>query len=372
MQPKITEVLTDDNVLNFRLSGVNVSLANSIRRTIINDIPITVFITEKYIENKCEIQINTSRFHNEVVKQRLSCIPIITQNLDLLPDKYILEVDIENDTENIIYVTTEHFKIRNKANGNYMSQDEVQRIFPKNVITQSYIDFIRLRPQIADTISGERIKLTCDFSVATAKDNSMYNVVSKCAYFNTLDTVRAEEEWKKREDQYIKQNVLTPEEIKYEKKNFSILDAQRYFVENSFDFVIESIGIYENKFIVKNACQILQNKMVDFVKNLDSDIVPIHISDTSMENAFDIVLENEDYTIGKVIEYIIYATYYDIEPTNPNKILFCGFKKMHPHDTDSIIRLQLKPEFDKTTVKQIVRDSCITANNIYKDIFNNF
>jgi DNA-directed RNA polymerase alpha subunit len=47
MNPRIEakSVSEDDGVLKFTLSGVNVSLANSIRRTILSDIPCVVFKT---------------------------------------------------------------------------------------------------------------------------------------------------------------------------------------------------------------------------------------------------------------------------------------------------------------------------------------
>ena len=74
MEPRINILNEDDNILKFRLSGVDVSLANAIRRIILSDIPCYVFRTTPYSENKATIFINTSRLNNEIIKQRLSCI----------------------------------------------------------------------------------------------------------------------------------------------------------------------------------------------------------------------------------------------------------------------------------------------------------
>ena len=112
-----------------------------------------------------------------------------------------------------------------------------------------------------------------------------------------------------------------------------MLDAQRSFVNDSFDFIIQSIGIYENKDLVLKACRILENKFNEMIQNLDSDLVPILRSETTMENCYDIVLENEDYTMGKSLEYVLYEEYYQ-----QDKLSFCGFKKFHPHDDNSKIR----------------------------------
>ena len=113
MNPVISKI-SNDGIFKFTLSGVNVSLANALRRIILNDIHTVVFRTETYEDNNCTISVNTGRLHNEILKQRLSCIPIHSTKPDELPGKYILEIDETNNTDYIMFVTTEHFKIRNK------------------------------------------------------------------------------------------------------------------------------------------------------------------------------------------------------------------------------------------------------------------
>ena len=44
------------------------------------------------------------------------------------------------------------------------------------------------------------------------------------------------------------------------------------------------------------------------------------MSENTIENCYDIILENEDYTMGKVIEYILYEKREEIAS-------YCGFKK---------------------------------------------
>jgi DNA-directed RNA polymerase II subunit RPB3 len=367
MNPKLSNLLEDKNVLHFTLSNINVSLANALRRIMLSEIPTVVFYTENYKDNQCKIEINTSRMHNEIVKQRLSCIPIHMKDLELLTDKYIMEVDVKNDTDNIIYVTTEDFKIKNKATGNYLTEEETHKIFPKNHITQQYIDFVRLRPRISDTIPGEQLKLSCEFSVSSAKVNSMFNVVSKCSYANTPDMVKVNEIWDSHEKK-LRAEDNTAEEIEFQRKNFLLLDAQRYYVNNSFDFVVQSVGVYDNKEIVVQACVILQNKFVDLIQQIDADTVPIVISETSMKYCYDIVLENEDYTIGKVLEYLLYETYY----LKDKRLNFCGFKKLHPHNLESIIRIAFATDMDKNDARQCLRSVCVDAQEVYKKLYEMF
>jgi len=367
MNPQIANVSEEGDIYKFTLSGLNVSLANALRRTILADIKTLAFYTENYKDGECTIQVNTSRLHNEILKHRLSCIPIHETDLTILPGNYILELDVQNETENMMIVTTEHFKIKNKTNGNYLTDAETHRIFPPHAITHQYIDFLRLRPRIGDSIPGEQIKLTAEFSVHTARENAMFNVVSKCSYGNTIDVAKANEVWEEHKQKLIADS-MTKEEIEMQEQNFRILDVQRHFVVDSFDYVVQTIGVFDNKDIVKKACIVLQNKLVDMVKSLDSDMVPILNSETTIENCFDVILENEDYTMGKVLEYILYEKYYAQEKL----FTFCGFKKFHPHNNDSTLRVAYEQNADKRMVAQHVRIACIEASQVFEKIYKMF
>lgn len=365
MNPTVSNISEDGDVYKFTLSDINISLANAIRRTILSEIPTLAFDAEN--KEHCRIEKNTGRLHNEILKHRLTCIPIHMSELDLLPDNYIMELDMVNDSDNMVYVTTEDFKIKNKENGNYLTEEETRKIFPPSIKTNMFIDFARLRPKIGPTIPGEHIKLSCEFSVRTAKDNSTYNVVSKCAYGNTIDAVKAKNVWEGIENK-MRSEESTNDEISFQKKNYYLLDAQRSFLKDSFDFVIQTVGVYSNKDVVKKGCVVLQNKLVELIQNIDSDVVPIKMSETTVDNSYDVVLENEDYTIGKALEYILYEKYY-----NGDKILtYCGFKKFHPHDDDSILRIAFSQQADKRMVGQYIKEAAVAAKDVFKKVHGLF
>jgi len=367
MNPQLSNISEEGDVYTFTLSGLNVSLANALRRTVLADIKTLVFYTENYKDNECAIDTNTTRLHNEILKHRLSCIPIHEPDLSILPGNYVMELDMQNDTENMMIVTSEHFKIRNKTNGNYLTETEQHRIFPANPKTNQYIDFVRLRPRIGDSIPGEHIKLTAEFSTHTARENSMFNVVSKCSYGNTIDVTKANSIWEDHKQKLINDD-MTKDEIEMQENNFRILDMQRHFVPDSFDFIVQTLGVFENKDIVKKACIVLQNKLVELVKNIDSDTIPILNSETTIDFCFDIILENEDYTIGKVLEYILYEKYY----VNDKIFTFCGFKKFHPHNDDSTLRVAYEKNADKRMVAQHLRIACIEASQVFEKIYKMF
>jgi DNA-directed RNA polymerase subunit L len=53
-----------------------------------------------------------------------------------------------------------------------------------------------------------------------------------------------------------------------------------------------------------------------------------------------------------------------------NLLNYCGFKKFHPHDNESIIRVAFIDNGDKTTVKQCLKNVCVDAQELYRKIFS--
>ena len=359
---------TSSEALHFRLSGVNVSLANSIRRTILSDIPILVFKTTPYEKNKANIIANTSRLNNEIIKQRLSCIPIHVKDITDFPLKNLqMEVRVENITDSIIYVTTEDFEIRDLVSGKFIPKDKTREIFPPDEFTGQFIDFVRLRPKISDELPGEKIHITCEFSIGTAKEEGSFNVVSTCSYGFTPDEDRIDTEAVKLAQKY-KDEGMKKEDIDFEVKNWKLLDAMRIVKQDSFDFAVQTIGIYENVELLQKSCEILIDKMNKIDELIDTDKLKITDSLNTMENSFDVILENEDYTIGKVLEYMLYKTYFE----ETKEMTFCGFKKMHPHDNHSIIRVAYTNSVSKSNVKQNLKACIAAVVQVYQRINKSF
>jgi DNA-directed RNA polymerase subunit L len=92
--------------------------------------------------------------------------------------------------------------------------------------------------------------------------------------------------------------------------------------------------------------------------------VPIIPSETTLKNGFDITLINEDYTLGKVIEYYLYQEHFIADKT----LSFCGFRKPHPHSTDSIIRVAFHNQIDKVGVSGYFQGACDSAINAFTKI----
>ena len=360
MEPRITNTIEEEGCLKFTLVDCNMSIANALRRIIVSDIPTFVFRTYPYSQNKAEITHNTTRFHNEIIKQRLSCVPIHIDDIDFPYQDYIVEVDVKNDTDNIIYITTKDFKIKNISSGRYSDESAVRRIFPPSHIGGDYIEFARLQPRLSENIEGERLAFTCGLDIGKASEDGAYNVISTCAYECTPDPAKASEVWAEKE-KAMRKEQKSVDEIEFDKKNWMLLEAKRYYVPNSYNFIIETVGVYENMAILMKACNVMISKCQKFLYDLENGNVPIIPSETTLKNGFDITLINEDYTLGKVIEYYLYQEHFVADKT----LSFCGFRKPHPHSTDSIIRVAFHNQIDKVGVSGYFQGACDSAINAF-------
>jgi DNA-directed RNA polymerase II subunit RPB3 len=366
MKPSITRSRKEGDAFHFTLSNVNVSVANAIRRTILSDIPTVVFRTFPHEHSDCTIAENVSRLNSQIIEHRLSCIPIHLKQVDkdLIKD-YFLEVSVENITDTMLYVTTEDFKVKRKDGAKVTDERfKSENLFPADPYTGHFIDFVRLRPKVSDQIPGDKISLTCDFSIGTAKENGVYNVVYTCSYACTVDDEGINKELAKKKQQWADEGK-TEAEIEFEKKNWLLLDSKRIVLPNSFDFVVQSVGVFDNDDIVQKAIKILVNKLNHIASELENDRVAIQGSKTTLEHGFDITLANEDYTIGKAFEYILFEKYFAIkEPV----LSFVGFTKLHPHDKDGLLRLGFTSESDKLIAKQVMQDGIQDLIQIFEGI----
>ena len=366
---KISNIDEESNILKFTLSNVNVSYANALRRVLLSDIPIIVFKTQPYKENNVNILINKTRMNNELLKQRISSIPIHINNINDFPyEDYEVELDMNNDTNSMVFVTTENFKIRNIATKNYLSAVETKAIFPPDPITGDYIDIIRLRPKLSDVMESEKLKFSAKLAISKAGVDAVFNVVATIAYGNTLDPTKIKDTWEEKEKEL--KEKYEKEEIASMKADWLLLDAKRLYIADSFDFILETIGIYSNFKLMNLASAKLIEKLYMFLDALKSNANLIIEPADTMENCYVIIIENEDYTIGKIMEYYLYNTLF----VEKKEINFVGFLKKHPHDTDSFIKMSYKISISKdeliVTMEEAVNQSALLLKSI-KDHFDN-
>ena len=398
-----------DEQLTFTLENCNVSIANALRRIILSDINTYVFKTFPHAENRANFTVNTTRLHNELLKQRLGCIPIhhvhTMEGFQNDYKNYLVEVDVKNESDIIRYVTTEDFKVKKaknieKTGGShddddvvyeYLSESTVRKIFPPDSVSGEYIEFARLLPKLSSNVPcGEALAFSCTIEISNAKFDGMYNVAHTCSYSCTPDEKEIEKQWKAKEKGVREgfesgSSASVDQQLASAKKNWELLEAQRIFVNDSFDFVIETVGVYTNVQLVTKSCDIMIKKCEKLLADMEhsssssstgseskigiKNIIEPANELTTMKNAFCINLIGEDYTLGKAIEYLLFSNYYD----KPDGVAsFCGFKKPHPHALDSFIVVAFKEETELSKVQEYVSKVVSECISIFKSLFESF
>ena len=367
MKPNILDIIDNDGVLKFTVNNINVSYANAIRRVVLSNIPTVVFRTFPHEKNDANFEINTGKLNNEILKQRLSCIPIHINDIEIPIEDYIMEVDINNTSDTTKYVTSGDFKIKNIKTDKYLSDEQVNDIFPPDPISKQYIDFCRLRPKLSESIPGEHLKMSCKFSIGTSKENGSFNVVSTCAYANSPDVIKIEEAAVEKKIE-LETKYETTEDIEHHLKDWHLLDAKRIFIQDSFDFKVETVGVFDNKEIIKKAINIIIDKLTKTIETYSMQNNFVLNSEATIPNCFDVIMENEDYTIGKILEYTLYNNYY----RGSEILTYSGFNKPHPHINISIIRVGFKEPLEKNAVLEYINNSAAIAIVYYKELLVEF
>ena len=389
MDSKVVSIGSVDGELNFEMADTDLSIVNSLRRVMITHIPSLVFRGFPHKSNLINIIKNNSKFNNEYLKHRIQCIPIhysIESNFEAMVNKYDVRINVMNDTNNMRYVTTNDFIIYNKITDQPITSGEikVKELFPPDPISGNYIPICCLMPKISESDEIEELNLTINFSIGIPKEDNCWNMVTKCCFENKRDEIAVEKYLKKDKDvvekyhkydpvaidAYMK-STLSPEE----ETDFRILDAQRFYVPNHYIMKVESVGVYSNEHIVKRGCQYLINRLNEMVIYLKDAVIEdgfynqpnfcIYMDTTTLNPTYCFYIQNDDYTIGKIVEKYLYNMY-------RSNIYYVSFKKEHPHDTHCLVSFAYNAEISNEGVIDNLRNVSSELIRIYESISSKF
>ena len=372
MNTKITNLHEKNQIMYFTIENIPTCAINSIRRIITVEIPCFVFRTFPHNENKVEMLINTSRHNNEILKQRLGCIPIHIDDMEFPYEDHRIEVNKKNDGKSLMFLTTEDFKVYNIQTKKYLSDASTRKIFPSDPITGDYIILARLRAKLADNLDGEQIKFIAKIDISTAQHDGMYNVASTCSYGCTIDPIQVEGALIKYTKELSKKKI-TKDEIEFEIKNWRLLEAKRFIKPESFDFILETVGVFSNNYLMYEACNVMINKLLLFIDNIKSTEIKKNIRleenmDTTTPNEYIMTVAHEDYTLGNVIVHYLYQKHF----INDKDINFCGFNKPHPHINEGIFRIAFINKVSIETVSNYFIQAANKAIELFTNIGLNF
>ena len=349
-----------DKKIVFQIKDVDVSVVNSIRRLIFTDIPSVGFrfkIKDHFVESDITFIENQGPLHNEFLAHRLSLIPLHLTEEEINEwekenYKFILYKELKSVRE-IEDVTTEHFRIVDK-NGKDLSKSFVQRVFPKNPITNDYILITKLRPE---NENKKVVHLEAYATKGIGIDCACWGTVSTCTYFNTID-----EEAAKVALQKLLKDVPTQKKVSVTSE-FNTLQKYRHYAKNEFGepsqftMTVESECALSPEYIFHKAGTICISKLEDIVEKLEdekNDTIRIEtIGETP--NFYLVSIQGYTHTIGNLLQALIVNKHVRQKKT----LEYIGYSVPHPLENTFIMKIKFKND---TSVK-VLRDFMISVMN---------
>ena len=386
------------NHVRFTLQDIHYSMANSVRRAMIAKVPTIGFKSEPHIQSTIKIDRNDTYLNNQIIAHRLAMIPIHVPHPDQFDvDDYIFYLDVSNDTNTLLLVTTEHFKVKRISTNAYLSEKEVRVLLPDDPLTGEFFPIVKLKPkyytgieQVAEAAAAiganirmagsdtVGIKLNAKLVKSTGDENGHFSPVAACSYGNTRDPERAAVALAKFVESENAKNTasgLTPYPEDVLVRRFNLNEVQRWYKvdENGeptcFDFVIESVGVIPPLVCLERGFQWLVDSLEHLIGNLETGneksviVRPV----ATLGNGFEIIIEGEDDTLGNVIQCGLIRQYASLalEPEN-RRLASVSYFRTHPLERRIIIAV--KP-IDSATMDECIADVFIPGcRNIITEI----
>lgn len=353
-------------LLKLIINNCDVSLVNAIRRIILSDVPSIGVRTEPYNESDVKIIENTSSLHNEFIMHRLGMVPIDYSNIDEFdPSKYLFKLKKHNTTTKEIILRTNDIEIHNIDTGNLENNLD---FFKPDDFTKDHIVLLKLKPNPNN--KGEQIDLEFTASISNGREHAGWSPVSCVTYNNMVDEDKYEAALKLHLNEKTDANTSS-DELKKIKHSFSISERERYFITddrerpNTFEFTIESCGSQHSHIILYKSLDILKNKIIFFNQNLIDSMTKynefVEITESiGVMKAFDINIQNENHTLGYLIQSYIEKLYSD-------SVSFVGYKNPHPLKSNIIIRIGIET---KEEAINVVSNTCSDVIKIIEQLIN--
>jgi len=389
--------------VEFELANVHYSTVNAIRRLMISTVKTVGFRTEP--KSEIDIYVNDTPLHNQFVLHRLAMIPFNIPNPDKFDvDDYSFIINVSNNTNSIMNITSEDFQVKQISTNKMLSRDQVKKIFPPDPITGDYILIDKLRPKyfvpskyVSKDVISEMNKefnkpiLSDDImkfhiegksSISNGSENGHYSPVSIASYINTVDpdkALLALKDYINKQNELAKQkNVagMTPEQLT---RRFELTERARFYYTNDkdepnvFTFKIETVGIIPPLIIFHRAIDILKDKISKFIVNLmakDEKIITIKES-IQLNNGYDIIVKDEDDTLGNIVQSHLCMLYADFSiPKEQRKLQYIGYKRPHPLENYIIFAIQGQHENIDELLNTIIKPGCMEIIKMLNKIQN--
>jgi DNA-directed RNA polymerase subunit L/DNA-directed RNA polymerase alpha subunit len=371
--PKFENVaISADNMeCRFTLNPYHVSYANTLRRAIITGVESVAFradMTEKGTTTDVTVHRNNTPMTNEMLADRVGLLPLLVRDpLSFTPERYNFSLNAVNDTMEMMDIKASMIKVTE----NVENEDEPvgvpnETFFQPDPLTRDTCLIAVLRPKTNPSADNEGIHLVAKASVGTGRQHARYIPVSQCSYEYTRDD--NPERIKEFFDKWlVDHKKINPETLKTDSEKLKILQREfntmaiaRCFKINeqnepySFDFNMESVGILSIQYIMKRACEVVENMCMQYANIVDGELPEeLTVRPTSNRSiGFDFLFRGHDHTLGNLMQTWLVENHFvgEAEP----RITYAGYAVPHPLRDEMVLSIGVE-DGQESTARQALQ-----------------
>ena len=357
-----------DDTLDFVISGqddygLDKSIVNSLRRTLMTEIPCVGFRVEEGTRKDIHIEINNSSLHNEFLMHRISLIPLYL-NPEEYEQQYLFYLNVKHDSkESFKFITTDDIQIlplRKDVNLEEVEMSIDNYDFTKPLSKQKHAEIFRpftfrgkaqpiLITELKATDSEDKIQEIVLYGVPSESDgreHARWKCVSKAVY----SYLENEELFKSvAEDKASIAKIIDDEDKEKFIQSLYLSEGERYYWRDSndepfkYNFSITSVNYYRPKelFIKTNELMIekletFKEHFINMVKGGDTTVL---LEPCDKENVYKFKVCGQNDTLGNVVQSHIVNHFID----EKSLVNFCGYKKSHPLEEYITFTFALNP-----------------------------
>ena len=329
--------------------GLDKSIVNSLRRTLMSEIPAVAFRFDEEQKKDIVIQVNNTSLHNEFLMQRLAMVPLYLDPEEY-EKQYLFYLNVKHDgSEPFKFVTTDDIQILPLKKGvtpsDNIELDEYD--MNKPLSKQEHTDILRkfefrntsypiLLTELKSTNIEDKYQELVLYgvpSVSDGREHAAWNSVSDATYvFLENDDLFT----KIANDKANQKGIIEDEPREKFIESLRISEGERYYFRdannepNRYKMTVKSQHNYTSAKLFQLANEIMIEKLGvlkdHFINLVKGGTTSIIFGPTDVENQYVLKLCGQNDTIGNVLQSHLVNHY-----TQEDSLIgFCGYKKSHP------------------------------------------
>ncbi len=361
----------DNNTLHFTLRGtdeygLDKSIVNSLRRTLMSEIPAVAFRVAEDSQKDITIELNNTSLHNEFILHRLSMIPLFIDP-ETYENQYLFYLNVKHDSnEPFLFVTTDDIQIfplkpgiQEPSTPPQLSEYDMSKPLSKELHEEIFRPFefrgkrypILLTELKSTHVEGKYQELICygSPSVSDGRENACWKAVSDATYTFTkneelfMRTAQAKAGQKK---------IIDDDKRKEFIESLRLSESERYFYRdiynepNQYDMVITSVHAKTSRELFIQATELMMDKLSSvksqMIQLIKQESTSISILPHKHANTYIIQLNGQNDTLGNVLQSHIVNKHCQSD----SLLSVCGYKKSHPLEEHVSLYVSINPNHE--------------------------